>query len=92
MSEVAEQLVESLCAGDLSGLDQVALQATAEGLRGLIGRLTGRLDQVLAELDVRQQPQPASSVAVCVSSGRGSESLELGLPESSTCPGSDRLR
>ena len=75
MSEVAEQLVESLCAGDLAGLDQVALQATAEGLRQLIGRLTGRLDQVLAELDVRGggqvQTNPGSEHAPLFQSVQG---------------------
>jgi hypothetical protein len=53
MSEVVEQLVEALLRADPSQLDQVGLQAAADELRGLIGRLTGRLDQVLAELDVR---------------------------------------
>jgi hypothetical protein len=45
--------VEALLGTDLSVLDQVGLQAEADRLRGLIGRLGGRLDQVLAELDVR---------------------------------------
>jgi hypothetical protein len=62
MPEVAEQLVEALLRVDLSGLDQVGLQAAADGLRGLIGRLTGRLDQVLAELDVRCAGQVRSNV------------------------------
>jgi len=53
MSAPVEPLVEALLRTDLAGLDQVGLQAAADELRGLIGRLTGRLDQVLAELDVR---------------------------------------
>jgi len=57
-----DQLVEALCAGDLSALDQGALQASADGLRQLIGRLTGRLDQVLAELDVRGGGQVQTNV------------------------------
>jgi hypothetical protein len=50
-----EQAVEALLAVDLSGLDQVELQALAGDLRVLAGRLLGRVDQVLAELDSRGQ-------------------------------------
>ncbi len=49
------EAVDALCASDLTALDQVGLQASATQLRGLIGRLQGRLDQVLGELDTRSQ-------------------------------------
>jgi hypothetical protein len=54
--------VEALLGTDLSVLDQVGLQAEADRLRGLIGRLGGRLDQVLAELDVRCLGQVQTNV------------------------------
>jgi hypothetical protein len=53
MEPSPEQAVEAILAVDLSGLDQVGLQALAGQLRVLAGRLLGRVDQVLAELDTR---------------------------------------
>jgi hypothetical protein len=53
MGTSPEQAVEAMLAVDLAGLDQVGLQALAVQLRGLAGRLLGRVDQVLAELDTR---------------------------------------
>jgi hypothetical protein len=47
------EAVTARCAADLTGLDQTGLQAEALALRGLVGRLQGRLDQVLGELDTR---------------------------------------
>jgi hypothetical protein len=47
--------VAAFCAADLTVLDQTGLQVEALALRGLIGRLQGRLDQVLGELDARYQ-------------------------------------
>jgi hypothetical protein len=67
--------VEALLGTDLSVLDQVGVQAEADRLRGLIGRLSGRLDQVLAELDVRGggqvQTNPGSEHAALYQSVQG---------------------
>jgi hypothetical protein len=53
MPDHVEDLVEWVLRTDLTGLDQTGLQALAAQLRTAVGRLSGRLDEVLAELDVR---------------------------------------
>ncbi|HUR15537.1 MAG TPA: DUF222 domain-containing protein [Mycobacteriales bacterium] len=57
-----DEAVDALLGVDLSGLDQVGLQAEVDRLRAVVGRLTGRLDQVLAELDVRLGSQVQTNV------------------------------
>jgi Domain of unknown function (DUF222) len=49
--------VERSCSADVSGLDVPALQVLALGVRQAAGRLLGRLDQVLVELDERSGGQ-----------------------------------
>ena len=53
MSPATAELLEALCDGDLEALDQVGLQDLIGDLNGSIGRLTGRLHQVLGELGAR---------------------------------------
>lgn len=55
MNEDLARAVDAVCAVDLTALDQVGLQAAATGLRALIGRLQGQLDQTLGELNARYQ-------------------------------------
>lgn len=45
--------VELLCSADLAGVDSEGLQADARDVRLAIGRLQGRLDEMLAEIESR---------------------------------------
>jgi hypothetical protein len=53
MSPTAAALLEKMCSGALGDVDQVGLQDLLGELRECVGRLTGRLQQVLGELDAR---------------------------------------
>jgi len=57
MAEQLAAVVEQVCAADLRPLDVPALQTLAQQLRQAVGRVQGRLDQVLAELDDRSGGQ-----------------------------------
>jgi hypothetical protein len=50
MSAGVEELVEALCAVDVSRLDQVGLQQHAVAVKQAVGRLTGHLNVTLGEL------------------------------------------
>jgi hypothetical protein len=54
MSSIAlAAVVEQVCSADLSAADVSGLQADAFAVRHVIGRLTGRLDELLAEIEAR---------------------------------------
>jgi hypothetical protein len=69
------QEVEAMLAVDLSGLDQVGLQSLAQQLRQAAGRISGKLDQVLAVLDASGdgsvQTNPGSEHAAIYQSVEG---------------------
>lgn len=52
-STALRAVVEQVCSADLDAVDVPALQVEAVLLESAIGRLTGRRDQVLAELEAR---------------------------------------